>query len=53
MENKTVPNLFKNIDELSKLISDESSRSYVDQEKIHTMAEAMKCISETIKKLTR
>ena len=53
MEKEAVPNLFKNIDELSELISDEASRGHVDKEKIQIIAGAMICISETIKKLTR
>ena len=51
MNNKTVANLYKNLDELSELISDECESGYVDQEKIHLIAEAMKCISKTIKNL--
>lgn len=51
MNNKTVANLYKNLDELSELISDECESGYADKEKIHTIAEAMKCISKTIKNL--
>ncbi|WP_353894756.1 hypothetical protein [Leuconostoc mesenteroides] len=53
MEKKTVPNLYKNLNELSEVISNEIKSGYMDKEKIHTIAEAMKCISETIKALTK
>lgn len=51
MNNKTLANLYKNLGELSQLISDECKSGYVDKEKIHTIAEAMKYISDTIKNL--
>lgn len=51
MIDETVANLYKNLDELSELISHEYESGYVDQEKIHVIAEAMTCISEVIKNL--